>query len=130
MSILMEKESKNLLPCPFCGSKALGGDMGKTTKQESIEHHKRLLKFAETQPKEDMPDYCLMLDSIKENWGGKYCSYCKKYSDCPDCPLCVCGVDEEENCCNGLWEEIDTSETWEEWIMWEKRVIEYIRQNG
>ena len=109
--------------------------MEKTTKQKSIEHHERLLAFAETRPKENRPNALFMELSIGKNWMGLYCSYCSKYLYNTEyyCPLYAESEDENENperCCNGLWHAMAFSKTWEEWIMWEKRAIEYIRQNG
>lgn len=48
---------------------------------------------------------------LNENWQGSNCSYCQKYIDsCEECPLVI--GDDVQNCCSGLWFNMDTSETW------------------
>ena len=105
----------------------------KDIKQEAIDHYKRMIAWAKTQPPSNFPSIKTMEDSIKEFWYGTHCSYCKNYNfpddedgeDCGDCPL-----KRHDNCCNGLWGSLSHSLNWEKWIVNAKKVLAYIRRHG
>jgi hypothetical protein len=103
------------------------------TKQKTIEHYERMIKWAEGQDGEVMHALSTMRKTmtaeIGENWYGYNCDYCKIYGtnppDCGDCPLSL-----KQNCCGGLWDALIYSATWTEWIIAAKAVLEFIKENG
>jgi hypothetical protein len=71
-----------------------------------------------------------MDESMQEEWYDRDCSYCIEYNffgDCDDeCSLKTFG----ENCCNGLWDIMDESRTWNEWLINAHKVLKYIIDTG
>lgn len=63
----------------------------KTIKQQAIEHYKRMIEWAKTQPLRGLPNSNFMKKEIKEAWFHIDCIYCKRYINynvpCPKCPL-------------------------------------------
>ena len=72
-------------------------------------------KWIKTQTVSDPVSYSLLENRIGENWSGEYCEYCKNFStvennfSCDKCPLY-----SGDMCCDGLWGELNASETWGE----------------
>ena len=105
-------------------------------KKDAIAHYNRMIKWAEKQPKRgrirevsSMSRSVSMMAEIGEDWDGYYCSYCinpfNEIEECINCP-----INENSNCCGGLWEKMNISLTWGTWVKRAKLVREYIRKNG
>ena len=94
---------------------------------KTLIHYDKMIEWAKTQNKQACPSFVRMTFDIGESWGANYCPYCHKYSilGCSNCPL-----DDKHGCCNGLWETMDKSETWEEWIENAIIVRNYIKEKG
>ena len=94
---------------------------------DAIKHYEEMIAWAKTQPPDRCADYAKMYYSIRQNWFGHNCSYCKGYAiaNCKGCPL-----DDNDSCCHGLWSKMDKSQTWKEWIGYAEKVLEYIKENG
>lgn len=59
--------------------------------QKSIEHWKRMIAWAETQPQENKIWYCEMVTKIGEMPNTEHCALCREYKQgfrlCGTCPL-------------------------------------------
>jgi hypothetical protein len=54
-----------------------------------------------------------MEQMLGEIWNSDYCEYCKTYKYCSKCPL-----GKDYNCASmgSLWNIVDESKTWGEWV--------------
>ena len=100
----------------------------KTTKQKTIEHYERMIKWAGRQDGNDPVSRSLMVSAIGESWFGESCPYCDKYGSPFDCGKC--SLQTKNNCCNGLWNAFLGAKNWQEWITAAKAVLELIKENG
>lgn len=107
----------------------------KKIKQQAIEHYERMIKWAEKQNSSHLAIASTMRLSINENWFGGFCGYCnnkprKVTARLTDkCVGCELGR-SVFTCCDDLWETMNSSMTWKEWITNAKKVLEYIKENG
>lgn len=78
--------------------------------KESIQHWKRMLKWAKKQPPRQNADDGNMYKAIRESWFDDSCSLCQEHVlRCKECELGDC----EDS--NGVWRKVDTSYTWLTW---------------
>lgn len=97
-------------------------------------HYRRMIDWAKAQPQYEVADVCVMKKLLNEAWGGRDCSYC--LASLHECDDCILGVDKSEvkldgiRCCDGLWHEMSTSSSWEEWIIRAEKVYKYISHKG
>ncbi len=92
---------------------------------ETIVHWKRMIMWAERQPKDEVPRSHRMFEKIKMDWYGESCSFCRKfakYIKCKGCPL------TGEGCCDGLWRRVCGVSTWEKWVERASDVLIYIKE--
>jgi hypothetical protein len=70
---------------------------------------------------------------IGENYYAEYCLYCKQYLNIlhKSCPLNLkddyC---KGENCCNGLWNDLEDSITLQEWLDNSEKIVTFIKKYG
>ena len=100
-----------------------------SVKQEALDHYERMQKWVKTQPGGAWPSMLSMRDAIGENWDGGFCSYCKRYGSCRDCPLYI-DSPAKVACCAGLWFDMSNSRTWNEWFERSMKVVAYIKEHG
>lgn len=107
----------------------------------AIAHYKRMQKWVRTQLQKDYPSRHLMFIAIGEKWGETDCIYCLVNNiTCSTCGLWgkeyLQHKEEGEEylrgvgCCNGLWEKVNDSKTWGEWLEASKKVVKYIKKYG
>ncbi len=101
-------------------------------KRKTIAHYNKMIKWAKKQNPEESTSKELMYVEIKQNWTGLSCFYCSAYYGINDkcfgrCPL---STNEDDYCCDHLWETMDRSRTWREWIENAKKVLDYIKIHG
>ena len=97
----------------------------------AIAHYKRMQKWVRTRHKEGYPHGYLMFVAIDETWGVEDCIYCRvNNKNCEGCELRGEGYFEYEGCCNGLWNEMNDSQTWGEWLEASEKVVEYVKKYG
>lgn len=105
-----------------------------TIKEQALAHYRRMMLWAGMQKVERYlvyPDFLNikiheMLKGINENWYGSYCSYCQE----TDCEITNCKLGSSANCCDGLWNRLNHTISWREWINIAQMVYEYIEENG
>lgn len=100
--------------------------MSDRVKEEALKHYDEMIAWAEKQPKKEKPHRLMMRAVIKQEWHGRYCSYCN--NDILD--FCSCRLHAFGGCCGGLWCEMNDSSTWEEWVINAKKVRAYIVEYG
>ena len=101
-------------------------------KRKTIAHYNKMIKWAKKQNPDESKSKELMYVKIKQNWTGLSCFYCSVYYDSfGDCfGTCPLSASEDDSCCNNLWEIMDKSRTWGEWIENAEKVLDYINIHG
>ena len=116
-------------------------------KRDTINHYKRMIKWALTQPANERVDLDYMHQELREMWLADYCPCCQAFSDadvgCSKCPLAE--MEDMENgwsaiflgdshacCCKGLWGKLYNLENgpegyWDEWVDKALDILDYIR---
>ena len=89
---------------------------------ESIDHYERMISWAIEQENEEKVNEELMYESIKEHWESDFCAFCQHFGMCNFCVLGING----ESCGDGIWREMDTSETWLEWIDNAENLLDFL----
>jgi hypothetical protein len=105
----------------------------KTMKQKALEHYHWMMILAGLQDPDTEPNYIIMSVDIEEDWRSDSCIYCNTHpgDDCTDMNDQSCELgDNVDDCCDGLWVEMDDSETWSEWIKNAWAVHQYIVEHG
>lgn len=97
-------------------------------KQKVINHWKRMIKWAKTQPKKEAANKWRMFNHIQEHWEGTYCAWCIRHDG-----MCFkCSLGKKFGACDNnmnLWRMVYQSKTWEMWIKYAERfLIERIRK--
>jgi hypothetical protein len=96
-----------------------------TTKQaikNSIDHWKRMIRWAEKENEDDYTIPYSMYYEIKEEWYSKHCPLCSKFLDKVNlkCPLV-------NRCCKGgchpYWYGVNSAVTWVEWLIYAKKLL-------
>lgn len=93
-------------------------------KLKALLHYDKMIEWAKKQNPGDKPEPDLMYSDIGEDWYGEHCPYCQKYSN-DDCEG-RCPLSGNNLCCNGLWDKMNESETWEQWVGYAKEIWEYM----
>lgn len=84
--------------------------MSQKTIKESIQHWKRMLKWAKKQPSRAYISSLRMRDEIWETWFSDDCPLCREYKmECNQCKLGDC--DNPKSC----WGKVYNSRTWGIW---------------
>jgi hypothetical protein len=107
-------------------------------KEETIKLYEEKIAWAKgTQDPNGHPSRGDMLQQIGHSWDGSFCPYCKKYNNAYvnhgcilegiECPLLGAN---KISCCNGLWQKMNFSNIWAEWITNAEKVLEYIKEHG
>ena len=91
----------------------------------SINHWRRMIRWAKKQDQRGYADVQLMLDDIKDDWFSAHCSLCKL--GCPNCPL-----DEKYGNCNvrhsdNQWYNVIESLTWGAWVKNAELLLEQLK---
>lgn len=98
-------------------------------KKDALAHYRRMIKWAKKQPKRQPPHREIMRGEIGEEWHGADCVYCVEEKG--KCMFCVLnGGAAAFNCCNGLWYKMATAGSWESWIYYAEKIVQYIKNNG
>jgi len=101
-------------------------------KRDTIQHYWRMWEWVRTQDPVKSTSFTAITKAINENWSSKFCPLCSGYYDlstaqgCSDCPLHEIG----EGCIydNSLWDKLDCSLTWAEWLKNAELMIEVFMQ--
>lgn len=101
--------------------------------KETLAHWKRMIEWAEYQPKNKYVNDYMMLEEIEEDWSSDFCFLCKKYiilhNSCDLCPLtkkygkCNYFIRDKKN--KNKWHKVHSSTTWKEWV---KNAKEFYKQ--
>jgi len=92
---------------------------------KSILHWRRMIKWAEKQPKKNRANHQYMYGEIGEWWDSLSCDLCKvcdDHGDCPECPLSI-----KYGSCKypgkNMYRSVVLSLTWEEWLKNARRML-------
>ena len=116
--------------------------MKKTMKEKSLAKYDKKIAWAKGQKQSAFPCEDDMEEAIGLSWRSKDCPYCGKFFDsreCFECPLnplqhnknyAMNSDASSRICCNGLWMNMASSKTWEEWVENARKVRAYIEEHG
>lgn len=103
-------------------------------KQDALDHYDRMVAWVWTNV--DLRDRALgmeMYQAIGEWWSGEWCPYCQTRITISLYPS-SCGLARTMlgcgECCSGVWNQMNSSETWGEWLVYAQYVREYIQKYG
>lgn len=104
-------------------------------KQKTLKYCDRMIAWAKTQPLDDIIDRWKMKVFLGESWLSNDSPYCRENIYKNKCKLTsmydnIYSFCEGEDCCDGLWAEMDKAINWSDWIIAAKKVREYIKENG
>lgn len=100
------------------------------SKEEALAHYDRMFAWVRTQLIDDYVDMGTMQTCIGESWYASCCCYCHTYYFDHDNPCSMCPLNKDRKCCNGLWDELNNSRTWKEWLQNVWPVRDYIEKFG
>jgi hypothetical protein len=99
---------------------------------ECLEHYARMREYVAMQIPTEWTDHYQMRYAIKEGWYGDDCPACQAFGagseDCGNCPLAGHGSVDRYRCCNGLWNKMDNSENWGDFLPAMDNMIAFIRE--
>ncbi len=89
--------------------------------QQSIDHWKRMIEWAESQDPTEVAEHHRMEQEIAESWYSDDCPLCKRFlqgSDelCEECPLRVVFGNCSDLLTANAWSDVRWARTWDEWL--------------
>jgi len=89
--------------------------------QQSIDHWKRMIGWAESQDPTEAAEHRRMEDELHESWYSDDCPLCKRFllgSDelCEECPLRVVFGSCSDSHAMNAWLSVRWARTWDEWL--------------
>lgn len=96
--------------------------------KKSIAHWVRMIEWVKKQPKDELVSMDKMLVSIKEYWDEEHCYLCKLYvRSCNRCPLAKTYGSCDAYFTDSVWQKVNTSATWGEWLIHAKVMLKQLR---
>ena len=102
-------------------------------KKSSLRKYSKMIAFARKMPPNSKPNEETMIRRIEVGWHGSDCPYCEVFLSmirgCQGCPLRGSSLSQRlfgERCCDGLWNKMDKSVTWKEWIVFALLIRRFI----
>ncbi len=89
--------------------------------QQSIDHWKRMIEWAESQDPTEVAEHHRMEQEIAESWYSDDCPLCKRFllgpdEPCEGCPLRVAFGNCSDSHAMNAWPNIRWARTWDEWL--------------
>lgn len=95
----------------------------------SIAHWKRMIAWAEQEPRNAPVSHNQMESCINEEWHDSDCPLCKMFFDWVDCPGCP--LAQKYGMCGGRgkneWAKTDTAKTWRIWLKHARLLLKQLR---
>ena len=103
--------------------------MKRGTKAETLRHYDRMIAWASKQNGDARVDIKEMANAIGEHWHSRDCPVCKENIVKNPCPLKLDGnVCYGVGCCGTLWNTMNHTLTWSDWIQAAKKVRAFIKR--
>jgi len=100
-------------------------------KKKTLEHYTRMIAWAKEQDPIEFADILKMEKSLGESWDDDNCAFCTEFGNDQWRPCPLQPIDRPcwgVNCCDGLWSDLNNTETWHDWIKVAKQVKAFIKK--